>query len=216
MTMHKLARKALAIAAIVPATTLLLVACAGGGEPDDKPKSTTKPQTTSSTPSGAGPLPFPPGGPATSAPAPTSTAAGPTPTQAGPAPTTAPTTAAGSDVVKFGQTDLSHIDWKIACYEGESPSIYGSDANADPAATSSAPSLWVTTDSTGKVDFILVSSGSFTDPTLYYDASDGKGTVNFSLTGNDVVMNGQAFDFSDYSQTTPIDFEIRATCDSKY
>ncbi|UQN15531.1 hypothetical protein [Gulosibacter sp. ACHW.36C] len=127
------------------------------------------------------------------------------------------TSAWGEVVTWDGGPDLSGVDWDVDCQPNEYYAVfaYGSTNSA------ADPYISIRIDDDGAVEQLQAAGSSDSyDNFLWYSSAETSrmptkvdpGKVVFE--GDRVVVKGQAFQYSDFEYATPINFEVRLTCDS--
>lgn len=222
-------RKVLALAAAVP-LVIGLTACANGDGKDDTPKA-KKTSNSANQGGGGGLLPFDGGG----------NRPGPAPTQSGPDGGfdggdggnggdggggfggndggnsgggfggNGGNGGGGGDTVRFGNTDLSSIDWEVTCLTGDDFMVSGIDSKYASSLDTSGASFLVSSDSQGKVDSVLL-FGEDSSDNLSYSPSTGGGDIQLNYSNSRVQVSGQGSSFSGETMK----FEIDVTCDIEY
>lgn len=213
-------RKVLALAAAIP-LVIGLTACANGNDGDKPQSRSTSSANTGGGGSGGGLLPFGPGGNGPG-PGPTGPEPGPDPTGPEPGPTGGfggggggvGGGATGSDIVRFGNVDLSSIDWQTVCTGTGGTELFVSGSDKKYASSNSADgaTFLVTTDSSGKVDSVYIFNEDSTEYLMYSSTSASGSAPQASYANGRVRVAGESTSFSGETQK----FEIDVACDVEY
>lgn len=128
------------------------------------------------------------------------------------------TSAWGEVVAWDGGPDLSGMDWDVDCQPNEYYAVYAY-GNVNSAEE---PYIAIRIDTDGTVQQLQATPSSTSyDNFLWYSSTEKSnmpsnvdpGKVVFE--GNGVRVSGQAFQYSDFDYATPLNYEIRLTCDSQ-
>lgn len=128
------------------------------------------------------------------------------------------TSAWGEIVTWDGGPDLSGVDWDVDCQPNEYYAVYAY-GNTN---TGEDPYIAIRIDRDGAVEQLQATGSTDSyDNFLWYSVSEKSrmptqidpGQVVFQ--GNSVRVSGQAFQYSDFDYATPLNYEIRLTCDSQ-
>lgn len=114
-----------------------------------------------------------------------------------------------------GGPDFSGIEWEVECWP-----LYSHAVAASGDGTASLdPSLSIVASGDGTVEGLRIraNESEYDDYLWYTDyeaeaAGLNSGTMSFE--GNRVTVSGQAVLFMDSNYETPLDYEIRLTCDT--
>ena len=212
-------RKALATLMLVPMTVVALAGC------QSTQGASEEPTTGGTVNEGAeGGLPF---DNTTDSPAETSAAPDPTQGTQEPAPTqepgpiastspSNPVAGGGNDVIKWDEGDLSSLEFDVTC--GLDRPGGKTNVSASEAGKSAAQSISITlsgSDANG-LERIYINQND-DDKSLWYSHNTStKGGGTLTVEGNTVTATGTAFRYNDFKEETPLQFEIKLTCDSTY
>lgn len=127
-------------------------------------------------------------------------------------------TTAWGDIVRWdGGPDLTGTSWTVSCSKGGSFAVI---ATGD-SAVSNEPYVGVRVGYDGTIEQLQIKSDA-TEFENYLWYLEGEAVGNASeadpgqvvFEGTRAIVSGQAFEYLDYNYETPINFEVRLTCDS--
>lgn len=122
------------------------------------------------------------------------------------------------DVVRWdGGTDLTGTNWEVSCSKGGS---YAVIASGD-STVANEPYVGIRVGYDGTIEQLQIKSDAVNfDDYLWYLEGEAVGNASEAdpgqvvFEGTRVIVSGQAFQYLDYNYETPINFEVRLTCDS--